>query len=81
MVSMSELRCRRSCSWLERSRFWRGLAAMFPIQALHTWKQEYMPGSLRDSAKYCAVMLVVVIVMMIPVMAATVGAMMWSGVI
>ena len=53
--------------------FLRGRAAMFAIHALDTWKEGYVPGSIRKSAKYNAPIFVVAMVMMIPTIATRIG--------
>lgn len=46
---------------------------MFATQALEIWKPPYVPGSMRNKAKYRAPVFVVASVMMMPEMATSVG--------
>lgn len=43
------------------------------IHAFEIWKQPYVPGSIRNKAKYRAALFVVAIVMIIPTIAPIVG--------
>lgn len=52
--------------------FW-GRAAILAIQAFEIWKQPYVPGSMRNKAKYRAALFVVAIVMTIPTIATILG--------
>lgn len=51
---------------------------MFATQALDIWKPPYVPGSMRNNAKYRAPVFVVASVMMMPDIATSVGYTMYG---